>query len=131
MATPVHACLVWNSIHHMATYVSREFFTELGGFNINHKDAGDYEFFSRALARHPFTRVNRTLACFRRTGENISVVNKERADKESHAVEEMFGSRSALQRSLYRYFMKVRLNGTNPGWSVRKWGDARGAPAPP
>ena len=36
---------------HMATYISRDFFTELEGFNIEFKDSGDYELFMRALAK--------------------------------------------------------------------------------
>ena len=124
MTASMHASLGWNCIHHMATYVSRDLFTELGGFDVAYKDSGDYEFFSRALARYPYLRIERTLACFRRTGNNNSMINRERANKESHAVMETFAPRSALQRSLSRHFMKVWLNGTNPAWAARKWSGA-------
>lgn len=127
MTVPAFASLGWCCIAHMATYISREFFVKLGGFNIEYKDAGDYELFARALTHHPYSRIERSLACYRRTGANNSVSNKERMNKDIRAVAEKFAPDSVPQRALYRYLMKAWLNGANPSWSTRKWADAAGA----
>jgi glycosyltransferase involved in cell wall biosynthesis len=116
----IHACLDWNPIMHMATYFSREFYTELGGFNPNFKDSGDFEMFARALSKAPYARVSREIACFRRTGTNNSVVNLERAAREMDQIVHTFGPRSNLERQWWRYLLKVWFNARNPEWCARK-----------
>jgi glycosyltransferase involved in cell wall biosynthesis len=117
----MHACLGWSCIHHMATFISRPFFTELGGFNIYYHASGDYEMFCRARMRHPFVRINRTVACFRRTGQNYSVVQIQAGTEQCRAVQQRFGPASQTRRRLNRYFMKVLVNGFNPSWSTHKF----------
>jgi glycosyltransferase involved in cell wall biosynthesis len=116
----IHSSLGWNCIWHMATYVSREFFAELGGFDISFRDAGDYDFFARALSRCPYTRVPAPLAVFRRTGENNSVVHGTRAYQEGVRVMEAFGPKSDAQRWAYRWLLKVWLNASGPVWCFKK-----------
>ena len=113
-------CLGWNPIMHMGTYFSREFFTELGGFNIEFKDSGDYEMFSRARTLAPYARVDRPIACFRRTGQNNSVTNIERATREIQTILGAFGPRSPLERKMWRYGLKIWFNVCNPHWAVIK-----------
>jgi glycosyltransferase involved in cell wall biosynthesis len=120
MTPRMHVCLGWNPIMHMATYFSREFFTELGGFNIDYKDSGDYEMFARALSRSPYARLARPVACFRRTGLNNSAVNMERTDRENRAVRSQFGPPSQLERWLWQYALKAWVNLTNPQWLLHK-----------
>jgi hypothetical protein len=50
MTVPMAASLGWNCIMHMASYVERDFYRELGGFDKRMKYSGDYDFFLRALA---------------------------------------------------------------------------------
>jgi glycosyltransferase involved in cell wall biosynthesis len=116
----IHVCLDWNPIMHMATYFSRQFYIELGGFNPEFKDAGDFEMFARALSKAPYERVSREIACFRRTGANNSVVQWERSARESGQVFRTFGPSSNLERQWWRYLLKAWFNFRNPEWFVRK-----------
>lgn len=124
MSARMQACLGWNPVMHMSTYFSRELFENLGGFNIDYKDAGDYELFARALQREPYARVAAPLTCFRRTGANNSVVNARRAGREARQVLESFGPRSHWERAFWKQFLKCWFNLRNPGWMVRKMGRA-------
>lgn len=116
MTVRMHVCLGWNPIMHMATYVSRDFFQELGGFNIEYRDSGDYDMFARALSKEPYARVARPLACFRRTGQNNSAVNVARAEGECRRVLDTFGPASQAERRLWRGVLKSWFNLSNPTW---------------
>jgi glycosyltransferase involved in cell wall biosynthesis len=87
----IHACLSWSPIMHMATYIAREFFTELGGFNPAFKHAGDFDMFARVHLKAPFERVPRYIACFRRTGTNNSVVNRTNYLREGALISQVLG----------------------------------------
>lgn len=113
-------CLGWNPTMHMSTYFSRDFFTELGGFDISFRDCGDYEMFSRARRLARYARIARPVACFRRTGANNSAVNIERAKGEARAIVNTFGPRSRLEQQLWRYSMKIWFNLANPAWVTAK-----------
>ena len=120
MSPRIHVCLGWNPIMHMGTYFSRELFYELGGFNIDYKDSGDYDMFARALAIAPFARLNQPVACFRRTGRNNSAVNLDRTARENELVLRAFGPRSAVERIVCRYALKTWFNCANPKWLASK-----------
>ncbi|KQT88367.1 glycosyltransferase family 2 protein [Aurantimonas sp. Leaf443] len=120
MTARVHACLGWNPIMHMSTYFTRRLFTELGGFNIEYKDAGDYELFARALEREPYARIAAPLTCFRRTRLNNSVVNAVRANAEARAVLLRHGPRSTVEQLFWRQALKVWFNLRNPQWMAVK-----------
>jgi hypothetical protein len=104
----------------MATYFSREFYTALGGFNPDFKDAGDFEMFARALSKARFERVPTYIACFRRTGTNNSAINWQRAKRESTLIFKTFGPRTNLERQYWRYILKAWFNLRNPEWLLRK-----------
>ncbi|MEX6505863.1 glycosyltransferase family 2 protein [Jiella sp. M17.18] len=120
MSARMQACLGWNPIMHMSTYFSRDLFMRLGGFNIDYKDAGDYELFARALAQEPYARVAAPLTCFRRTGINNSVVNASRARREAQQVLEAFGPGSNWERLFWKQLLKGWFNLRNPGWMAHK-----------
>lgn len=124
MSPRMLVCLGWNPIMHMGTYFSRSFFTELGGFDIEYKDAGDYDMFCRALAAAPYERLARPVACFRRTGMNNSAVHGERTLREVRRVQAVFGPRSQLEHRLWRNALKTYFNARNPGWLAAKVVDA-------
>lgn len=117
-------CLGWNPIMHMATYFSRDFFAELGGFNIEYKDAGDQEMFCRALALAPYARVSRPIACFRRTGMNNSATQGERTVREGLRTRAVFGPSSPVERAFWRHFLKLWFNLGNPSWLASKVADS-------
>jgi len=117
---PMSASLGWNCIMHMATYVNADLFRELEGFDKEMKYAGDYDFFLRALGIEPFARIGRTLACFRRHGNNQSMACTPKHRAELEAVESEFGPSGEWQKQYYRYLLKVWLNITNPRWFACK-----------
>jgi glycosyltransferase involved in cell wall biosynthesis len=118
------ASLGWNCIPHTATYMHRELFEQLGGFDKGFKYSGDYDFFVRARRRDIFVRIPRALSCFRRHGQNMSMRMDEPQLAENEAVAQRFGPAAAWQRTAYRYFLKLWLNGENLPWSVQKRLDA-------
>lgn len=120
MNARMHVCLGWNPVMHMATYLSRDFFIELGGFDISFKDSGDYDMFARALRLAPFARLERPLACFRHTGVNNSAVNVERTSTENGRVRAAFGPRTPFERIVWKAVLKLWLNASNPDWAVGK-----------
>jgi hypothetical protein len=114
------ASLGWNCISHTATYVHRELFDELGGFDTRFRYFGDYDFMLRALEREPFCRVNRTLFGGRRHGTNASMQQTPVHWAETRAIMERYGPSSSWQRAVHRYRLKVWLNATSPGWFLHK-----------
>ena len=120
MTARMQVCLGWNPVMHMSTYFSRALFEQLGGFDIGYKDAGDYELFARALTIEPYARVAKPLTCFRRTGNNNSVVNAKRANGEARRVLETFGPRSDWERLVWKQILKGWFNLRNPSWMTRK-----------
>jgi glycosyltransferase involved in cell wall biosynthesis len=113
-------CLEWNPIMHMATYLSRDFYTELGGFNPDFKLSGDLELFARARSQAPYARARHLIACFRRTGENYSATNPERAARESGLVFEKYGPKSNLERRIWRKLLNMYIDLRNPDFLIRK-----------
>ena len=120
MLPRMHASMPWNPIMHMATYFSREFFDALKGFNIDYKDAGDFEMFARALSQAHYARVAAPIACFRRTGLNNSAVNAERSEQQVYLIRRAFGPKSEAERVLWGYLLRLWFNMRNPQWSSRK-----------
>ena len=116
----MHVCLGWSPIVQMGTYISRDFFIQLGGFDVAYRASADYEMFARALSHSPYERVARPLASVRRTGTNDGVLSRSRADQENATILARFGPASELERRMYRYALKLGLNLANPEWLVRK-----------
>lgn len=116
--------LGWNPIMHMGTYFSRGFFKELGGFDISYRDAGDYEMFCRALTRAPYGRIDRPIACFRRTGMNNSAIHGARSTAEWARILAEHGPASNAQRVLWRFLLKAYFNLGNPDWLLAKMADS-------
>jgi hypothetical protein len=116
----MHVCLGWNPIMHMSTYINRELFSELNGFNIAFRDSGDYEMFARALTKTPYCRLSQPLACFRQTGANNSATNTVRTRKENATIRGTFGPPSELEQNFWRAVLKVWFNGRNPSWLMTK-----------
>lgn len=110
----------WCSIMHQATYMSRDFFKELGGFNIEYRVVGDFDMFARALSKAPYQRVARQIACYRRTGANYSATHPERTVYESSLVRKDFGPKSKWERRIWRVLMCTWLNIRNPQWFFRR-----------
>jgi glycosyltransferase involved in cell wall biosynthesis len=124
VTAPMLASLGWNCIPHPSTYIHREFFEQLGGFDKKLKYSGDYDFFVRARQFDSFVGIPRTLSCFRRHGGNMSMRPDAAHLAEIEAIAERFGPSAPWQRLAYRYFLKLWLNGGSLPWFARKRIDA-------
>lgn len=127
MSARMHVCLGWNPVMHMATYLDRDLFSQLGGFDISFRDSGDYDMFARALRIAPFVRLNRPVACFRHTGFNNSAVNERRTATENARIRDAFGPATSLERTVWRGALKVWFNARNPDWAIGKMSRAYAA----
>jgi glycosyltransferase involved in cell wall biosynthesis len=110
----------WNPILAMATYMNREFFLQVGGYDERYHFAFDFDLYIRALYLEPFARIARPLACFRRHGRNHSAVYKDLAVREARAVRESLHVSNDFGRFFQRYGMKAWFNLSNPSWCARK-----------
>jgi len=124
MTPTMLVCLGWNPIMHMATYFSRTFFEELGGFDISYRDAGDYDMFCRALQKEPYGRIDRPIACFRRTGVNNSAIHGSRTTAECARIFAQHGPSSQAERLFWRLALKTYFNLGNPDWFLSKMADS-------
>jgi len=120
MTPRIVACLGWNPVMHMATYFSRDFFNELGGFDLAYRFSSDYDMMLRAMAMAPYARISHPIACFRRTGANASVTGGSRLQVEKAIVRERFGPKSSLEGRMWELGMKTWFNVRNPRWFVNK-----------
>jgi glycosyltransferase involved in cell wall biosynthesis len=120
ITVPMLASLGWNCIWHPATYVRRDLFEELDGFDKRFRYFGDYDFVLRALAREPFCRVNRKLFCIRRHGSNASMQQTPVHWAETRQIMQRYGPSSPWKRVMYRYRLKVWANAASPGWFLHK-----------
>jgi glycosyltransferase involved in cell wall biosynthesis len=118
------ASLDWSCIPHISTFLHRDLFVELGGFDPTLRYAGDHEFFARALERERYSRMGRVLTGWHRHGGNLSMSPDPERLREIRMVMERYGPPSAWRRGAYRYLLKTWLNGTNPKWFVCKHADA-------
>jgi glycosyltransferase involved in cell wall biosynthesis len=124
VTAPMLASLGWNCIPHTSTYVHRELFERLGGFNKALRYSGDYDFFVRARQGQSFVRMRRTLSCFRRHGDNMSMRSDAAQLAENQGVAEQFGPQAGSRLLMYRYLVKLWLNAANATWFARKRLDA-------
>ena len=120
ITVPMLASLGWNCISHPATYVHRELFEELGGFDERFKYFGDYDFMLRALQREPFGRINRTLYGGRRHGGNASMQQTPTHWAETREIMQRYGPSSTWKQAMYRNRLKIWVNAASPGWFLHK-----------
>lgn len=118
MTVGMYASLGWSSIHHQATFMSRRLFEALNGFDTTYRIAGDYEMHARALQCERFEPIPRALACFRRTGTNLSA--SAGAAAENERVINQFAPSARWQRTSCGWVLRLWLNGRHPRWMLGK-----------
>lgn len=120
MSVEMFASLGWNCAHHGATYLTREFYDRIGGYDLSYPISADYDLLARALSDQPFHRIRRPLATFRRHDGSTSLNAGAAATEEGRRIAERFGPRSAARRRAYRASLRLWLNGSNPRWYIAK-----------
>lgn len=114
------ASLGWSCLGHAATYMTRSFYRELGGFETRFRISGDYLLLCEAAARRPYDRVPAVIARFRRHGESLSIRADGHAARENREVASRYGPASPRVRAAFRTGLKLYLNAANPTWALRK-----------
>ena len=125
MSQSMMAALGWCCTAQQATYTTRQLFDELGCFDTTFKVCGDYDFYCKALADTPWSRVTQTIACFRRHGANLSMGSGEGEFDEYGLILERHARASHLARAVERQTLRGYLNARNPTWAIRKKVGAR------
>lgn len=121
MTGPMLASLGWSCVPQIATFFHRDFYAEIGGYDDSYMHSGDYELFVRLLQRgESFVPINELLCAWRMRPTSISSVPSPRRVAENAAIAKQYAPASRWQRTLYRYLLKVWLNGTNPRWFAYK-----------
>jgi glycosyltransferase involved in cell wall biosynthesis len=111
-----HAAIGHPLIHISATWIEKSFHHEIGGFDPKYRIAAEYDFTTRALAVAPFARLSEVISAWRLTGDNLSVVNRQRQAEDYHAVCLAHGPKSGAVRMLWRYGHRALFNLTNPDY---------------
>jgi len=114
------ASLGWNCIHHQASFLTRDFYDEIGEYDLTYPLAADYELLCRALQMQPFDRIDRPLATFRRHGQNASMRGQKALIEEGRRIAAAYGPSGALHRGAARTALKIWLNAARPGWYLAK-----------
>jgi len=114
------ASLGWNCIHHQASFITRDFYREIGEYDLSFPLAADYELLCRALKKQPFDRIARPLATFRRHGQNASMRGQDALVAEGRRIAAEYGPGGSLQRGAARLALKLWLNAACPRWYVAK-----------
>jgi glycosyltransferase involved in cell wall biosynthesis len=119
LSVEMMGALDWCYHLHMATYVERSLYDEIGGFDVDYPVSADHKFFADAMRLAPFAREPQVLAIFRRHGENFSMIGPDHA-REAKLIHDEYGTRAKWQRPLVRFAMQAWVNARNPHWSYRK-----------
>ena len=120
MSVEAFASLGWNCIHHSTSYMTREFCSRVGTYDLTYAIAADYDFFARALRLQPYDRIGRTLSTLRFHGENVSASSPSGLADENERILNLYGPRSAARRSVGAFGLRLWLNGMSPGWFAAK-----------
>jgi len=111
-----HAAIGHPLIHISATWIEKSFYHEVGGFDPKYRIAAEYDFTTRALALSPFARLTEVISEWRLTGDNLSVVNRQRQAEEYRAVSLAHGPKSGAARVFWRYGHRALFNLSNPDY---------------
>jgi glycosyltransferase involved in cell wall biosynthesis len=120
LTAPMLASLGWSCIPATSTYVHKDLFAALHGFNTGFAYGNDYEFFVRALERERFSRIAQVVSCCYRHGENISMRRDDIYRMETKMIAELYAPATRLRRRTYRLLLQSWLNVTNPWWLTMK-----------
>lgn len=113
------ACLRWSYIAHPATYMRRELWSRLGGFDVGLPVAADYDLLIRARRESPFARVTVPTTAFRRHGDNASRTSPQLfADGEE--VRRRHGLQGPARARLVGVSVSAWANLRNPRWALHK-----------
>jgi len=111
-----HAAIGHPLIHISATWIEKSFYHEVGGFDPKFQIAAEYDFTTRALAMAPFARMTDVISAWRLTGDNFSVLNRQRQAQDYLTVRQAYGPQSEAAGLLWRYGHRVLYNLSNPDY---------------
>jgi glycosyltransferase involved in cell wall biosynthesis len=110
--------LGWSCIPQQTVWVRRSFWNQVGVFDIDYKNCGDYDWYARALRlQHPLI-LHETLGRFRLHPAQLSL-DAAKMERESRMVQERNGGRDTIGMVRGR-ILSLRLNARNPAWLIAK-----------
>jgi len=112
------AGLGWCSFPQQSMWVRRDLFDQVGPFDSDFRNVGDYEWIARALSVTPPHLDRAVLGKFRMHDRMLSG-DLEKMHAESAIVQERYGGRSVMGRIGGRW-LSLRLNFGNPSWFLAK-----------
>ena len=125
----VFASLGWCCLSHQATYMTRELFERLGGFDTSYQIMAEYKMFAEALDIEPYDRIPERLVIGTLHGDNVSAATRSEQNlTEQRRILDAYGPSSRLRRILYRQALRLWLNGSSPTWFLGKRLYGPGAP---
>lgn len=118
MTAPLHACLGWNYIGIVSTFMTPDLYRELGGLDTTLTHCEDYEFLTRAIARGvPRSRLHDTVSIFRLHGENTSAVQDSEAQRAYRTIVQRYGPDSRALQRLLEVGLKSWIYFRHPQWA--------------
>lgn len=120
MTVAAYASLDWSCIPHQSTFMTREFFDQLGGYTTSYSYTGDFQLFARALQVAGFDRIPHSLATYRRHGSNLSMSSSAERLEEHQRTVALFAPASPMLRFVNRLGLRVWLNLASPRWFLLK-----------
>lgn len=118
MTSRMYAVLGWSCLPHPATFMRRQFLSQLGGYPEYMRSAGDFHLLARAMARHKYVEIPGTVALHRRHGDNASIVAPS-AVAENGMVAWDYGPRTRVGIHVRRLATRALVYSRNPMWSLR------------
>lgn len=94
-------------VNHPATFVSKEVYKQLGGFDTKYKLSADYDFIFRAFnAKIPFKNTDKVLVNMRNTGATGQLKNLWLSAREDYDVQK----KNNVKRAFFNYIKKSGFN---------------------
>ena len=110
--------LGWSCIPQQTVWIRRSFWEEVGPFDIEYRNCGDYDWYARALRlEHPLI-LPATLGRFRLHPAQLSL-DSSKMIRESRMVQERNGGRDTWG-FVSGKILSLRLNARNPAWLAAK-----------
>lgn len=110
--------LGWSCIPQQTVWARRAFFDQVGPFDIDYRNCGDYDWYARALGLHHPYIIRETIGRFRLHPGQISL-DPAKMERESRMVRERHGTDDALG-FVRGKVLSLRLNASNPRWLIAK-----------
>ncbi len=121
MSAQTHASLGWCYMAASATFIARELYRKLGGFDRSFEKSSDYEFYTRILnQRIPYSTVDSVTSMYRRHDDNESLKRDNSYWRDCNMVRERYAAKNPVINGLISWMFKAWIYARNPKWSYHQ-----------